>query len=94
MLAVAIALGAFPVARRITRRLQRLQSRVEALGAGDLSTRVEIEGKDEVAELALSFNNAADRIAHLVTAQQQVLAGVSHEIRTPPSPACGSVWSY
>ena len=83
LLAVAIALGAFPVARRMTRRLERLQARVEALGAGELSARVDIEGKDEVAELARSFNRAADRIEHLVDAQQHVLAGVSHEIRTP-----------
>ena len=83
LLAVAIAFGAFPVAQRITRRLERLQTRVEALGAGELSARVDIEGKDEVAELARSFNRAADRIERLVNAQQHVLAGVSHEIRTP-----------
>ncbi len=83
LLAIAIALGALPVARRITRRLERLQTRVEALGAGELSARVNIEGKDEVAELARSFNRAADRIERLVHAQQHVLAGVSHEIRTP-----------
>ena len=83
LLAVAIALGAFPVARRITRRLERLQTRVEALGAGELSARVNVEGKDEVAELARSFNRAADRIERLVSAQRHVLAGVSHEIRTP-----------
>ncbi|HEY5623784.1 MAG TPA: HAMP domain-containing sensor histidine kinase [Gammaproteobacteria bacterium] len=83
LLAVAIAIGSLPIARRITRRLERLQKRVEDLGAGHLSTRVEIEGKDEVAELARSFNRSADRIERLVEAQRHVLAGVSHEIRTP-----------
>lgn len=83
LLAVAIALGALPVTRRVTRRLERLQTRVDALGAGELSARVDVEGKDEVAELARSFNRTADRIERLVNAQKQVLAGVSHEIRTP-----------
>ncbi len=83
LLAIAIALGSLPVARRITRRLERLQTQVDALGAGQLSTRVEIEGKDEVADLARSFNRSADRIERLVEAQRHVLAGVSHEIRTP-----------
>ena len=83
LLAIAIAIGSLPIARRITRRLERLQSRVEALGAGQLSTRIEIEGKDEVANLARSFNRSADRIERLVEAQRHVLAGVSHEIRTP-----------
>jgi signal transduction histidine kinase len=83
LLAVAIALGAYPLVRRITRRLERLQTRVEALGAGDLTARVEVEGRDEVASLARSFNRAAGRIERLVNAQRTMLAGVSHELRSP-----------
>jgi signal transduction histidine kinase len=83
LLAVAIALGAYPIVRRITRRLERLQTRVEALGAGDLSTRVQIEGHDEVAQLARSFNRAAEHIERLVEAQRTMLAGASHELRSP-----------
>jgi signal transduction histidine kinase len=83
LLAVAIAVGAHPVVRRITRRLERLQTRVEALGAGELTARVEVEGRDEVASLARSFNHAADRIERLVKAQRTMLAGASHELRSP-----------
>jgi signal transduction histidine kinase len=83
LLALAIALGAYPVARRITRRVERLQQRVDALGAGDLKARVEVEGRDEVAALARSFNRAADRIEALVGSHKQLLANVSHELRTP-----------
>jgi signal transduction histidine kinase len=78
-----IAIGVYPIARRLTRRLERLQRRVEALGAGELQARVEVEGHDEVANLARSFNRAADRIARLVTAQRSILAGASHELRSP-----------
>jgi signal transduction histidine kinase len=83
LLTLAVGLGAWPLARRTTRRLERLQARVDALGAGDLAARVEVEGRDEVAELARSFNRAADRIERLVDAQRTVLAGASHELRTP-----------
>jgi signal transduction histidine kinase len=83
LLAVAIAIGAYPLVRRITRRLERLHTRVEALGAGDLTARVEVEGHDEVAHLARSFNRAADRIERLVNAQRTMLAGASHELRSP-----------
>jgi signal transduction histidine kinase len=83
LLALAIALGAYPVARRITRRIERLQQRVDALGAGDLKARVEVEGRDEVAALARSFNRAADRIEALIGSHKQLLANVSHELRTP-----------
>lgn len=83
LLGATIALGAYPVTRRITRRLERLRERVDALGAGDLTTRVDVEGSDEVAVLAQRFNRAADRIERLVGAQRRMLASASHELRTP-----------
>lgn len=44
---------------------------------------MEIEGRDEVATLACSFNRAADRIERLVNAQRSILASASHELRSP-----------
>lgn len=83
LLALAVAAGAYPLARRVAGRLERLQARVEALGAGNLSTRIEIEGRDEIASLAESFNQAAARIQALVEAQRNTLAAASHELRSP-----------
>jgi len=83
LLAAAVALGAWPLVRRLTGRLERLRQRVEALGAGNLEARAPIEGRDEVAALARSFNSAAERIAALVVAQQRMLAFASHELRSP-----------
>ena len=82
-IAVVVAVGAYPVVRRLTRRLERLQGSVEQWGAGDLSTRVAVEGRDEVAGLATSFNEAAGRIEALVGAQKSLLANASHELRSP-----------
>jgi signal transduction histidine kinase len=81
--AVAVAVGAFPLVRRLTCRLERLQARVDDLGEGDLSARVEVEGRDEIAKLAESFNRAAGRIERLVESQRMLLAGASHELRSP-----------
>ncbi len=83
LLALAIGAGAYPVVRRLTRRIERLQAGVEALGAGALSARVPVEGNDEVALLAESFNHAAARIEALVGAHKTLLANASHELRTP-----------
>jgi signal transduction histidine kinase len=83
LLAAAVAVGAYPLARRLTRRLERLRAGVEGLGGGDLRARVTVEGQDEVADLARSFNRAADRIEALVAAQRTLLASASHELRTP-----------
>ena len=82
-IALVVALGARPVVRRLTGRLERLQRGVESLGAGDLSARVKVEGRDEVARLAQSFNQAAGRIESLVNAHKMLLANASHELRTP-----------
>ena len=84
-IALAVALCAYPVVRRLTRRLERLQQGVEQLGSGNLSARVKVEGRDEVARLAASFNRAAGRIEELVGAHQMLLANTSHELRTPLS---------
>jgi signal transduction histidine kinase len=81
--ALIVALVALPVARRVTRRLERLQQSVESLGAGDLSARVTVAGRDEVARLAESFNRAATQIEGLVNAHKMLLANASHELRTP-----------
>lgn len=85
VIAFAVAVCAFPVVRGITRRLEKLQAGVETLGAGNLSTRVEVQGRDEVARLAESFNRAAARIEELVAAHRMLLANASHELRTPLS---------
>lgn len=83
LVALGVGLAAYPLVRQITRRLERLQQGVESLGAGDLSARVPVEGNDEVARLANSFNRAAGRIEQLVKANKELLANASHELRTP-----------
>jgi len=84
-IALAVAIGAYPVVRGLTRRLERLQAGVETLGAGNVAARVKVEGRDEVARLAASFNRAAGRIEELLGAHRLLLANASHELRTPLS---------
>ncbi|MBX9772770.1 MAG: HAMP domain-containing histidine kinase [Xanthobacteraceae bacterium] len=84
-IALAVAVAAYPVVRGLTRRLERLQTGVETLGAGNLATRVKVEGRDEVARLADAFNRSAARIEELVNAHRLLLAHASHELRTPLS---------
>lgn len=84
-IALVVAVCAYPAVRGLTRRLERLQAGVETLGAGNLAARVKVEGRDEVARLAESFNRAAGRIENLVSAHRMLLANASHELRTPLS---------
>jgi signal transduction histidine kinase len=83
LLFVAVAAGAYPVVRSLTRRLESLQAGVERFGAGSLGQRVDQSGRDEVAAVARSFNLAAERIEALLRSHQSLLANASHELRSP-----------
>ena len=81
--ALVVSLGAYPIARRLTHRLEQLRRSVEALGEGRLETRLPVKGCDEVAVLASSFNQTAARIQALLAGHRQLLANASHELRSP-----------
>ena len=83
VLFAAVAAGAWPVARRLTRRLAALEQGVEAFGGGALHQRVDESGRDEVAALGASFNRAAARIEALLRSHKSLLANASHELRSP-----------
>ena len=83
LVSLAVALGAYPIIRRLTKRLEALQRGVERWGSGDLSARMKVEGGDEVAFLAERFNHAAERIEQLLASHKSLLANASHELRSP-----------
>src|SRR6266568_2536090 len=61
----------------------RLAGAARQLGAGQMSTRVQVEGDDEVAEVGAAFNEMAADIEHSQGEQRAFLASVSHELKTP-----------
>lgn len=83
IVALAVALGSYPIVRRLTQRLEDLRRGVERWGEGDLSVRVPENGTDEVAFLAKRFNHAAERVEALVKSHKSLLANASHELRSP-----------
>lgn len=83
LVGLSVAVGSYPVVRRVTRRVEQLRKGVERWGEGDLSVRVEESGNDEVAFLARRFNHAAERIEGLLKANKTLLANASHELRSP-----------
>jgi two-component system sensor histidine kinase MprB len=82
-MALAAALGVL-VARTALAPIARFTRRTERLtGEVDLSQRLEVSGRDELARLARSFNATLDALAHSVGAQRQLIADAGHELRTP-----------
>lgn len=90
VLVVAILLYSFAVVRPVRASLLRLETAAKRFGAGELTTRVEADGTDEVAEVARAFNSMADELERHTTAletsdrlRRQLVADVSHELMTP-----------
>ena len=82
-IALAAILGA-GVARVALAPVARFTKRTEALtGNLDLSRRLDVEGRDELARLASSFNTTLDALERSVQAQRQLIADAGHELRTP-----------
>ncbi|HUE58155.1 MAG TPA: HAMP domain-containing sensor histidine kinase, partial [Acidimicrobiales bacterium] len=78
------ALVGVVLARSLSRPLRRLESAVNGLGAGDLTTRArEDQGPPQIRSLAHQFNNMAARLAELVDSQARFVADASHQLRSP-----------
>lgn len=87
---VAIILG-FLVSRSITRPIRELTDATRAVTAGDLEQQVPIRSKDEIGELAVSFNKMNAELAHSLDLRRQMTADIAHELRTPISVIIGYV---
>jgi len=75
---------AFGLADSLSRPLSRLAEAARRLGRGDLSARSgETRGAREIAELAGSFDDMAERLESTVRAQREFVANASHQLRTP-----------
>jgi len=69
--------------RRSRLRADALRNVAAEMGLGDLSARAPVDDDDELGGLGQSLNAMADRIARILQAQKDLLAGVSHELRSP-----------
>ena len=83
---IALTLGAILtllIARRQSRPIRQINEAVQAFAHGDFDRRVTIQGTDEAAQLAQSFNSMAEEIGRLDQSRKSFVANVSHELRSP-----------
>lgn len=78
-----VILFSWLLAVRLVRPLLKLRETVVAFGNGDLASRVNSKSRDEMGDLARSFDQMADRLQTLLTAERRLLQDVSHELRSP-----------
>lgn len=68
---------------RISRPLRRLRSEVLAIADGDLDARVSVEGSEEIAQVAEAVNSMAQNLSDNITGMRELVANISHEMRSP-----------
>ncbi|MDO8689943.1 MAG: ATP-binding protein [Dehalococcoidia bacterium] len=78
----ALALGLVS-ALRITKPLGRLAEASSKIAAGDLSQRVKVSSRDELGELARSFNSMAEALGRNEETRRHMVSDIAHELRTP-----------
>jgi signal transduction histidine kinase len=83
LIGLMAALLFIPISRIITNRLNKLRQSALIISEGNLSHRASIQGKDEIGELAQSFNRMAEKLESMIVNARELTANVSHELRTP-----------
>ena len=71
------------VTNKLTKPLRIMAAATKSFSEGDFTVRVPVEGEDEIAQLAVSFNHMADSLADLESVRRSFVANVSHELKTP-----------
>ncbi|MCV6639510.1 ATP-binding protein [Candidatus Albibeggiatoa sp. nov. NOAA] len=80
---VILAVVVFFWVRQLDKRLNKLHQAAQQFGAGQLDSRVPALGRDEIGQLADTFNAMAERIQKLIQGHKTLTDAVSHELRTP-----------
>ncbi|CAM4090700.1 ATP-binding protein [Psychrobacter arenosus] len=78
-----ISLGVYALIFPLERKLQLIQMGVNEVSHGNLETRVQVIGQDEIARLSATFNAMTEHIKRLIESQRELTRAVSHELRTP-----------
>lgn len=83
LVALLSLLGAYVIAARINRPLSFLVKAADRISQGDQPPKLPEEGANEMREVLRTFNEMAEALARLDSERTLLLAGVSHDLRTP-----------
>lgn len=84
-IAATVALLVFLIASWLLNPLKNVSAAVKKVSEGHLNQRVWLEGRGEIYELGVAFNNMAHRLSQTESARQEFVSNVSHELKTPLS---------
>ena len=80
---ITIAVLIFPLSKRLTRPIRELHRLGGEWAEGRLDKRAPVRGKDEISELAGTFNTMAENLQRMLDQRKEFLASISHELKSP-----------
>jgi histidine kinase len=87
---VAVLLSLY-LSRNVVAPVQAMSQATQRIAAGRYDERVQVQGADELAQLAARFNQMAERLNEVEAMRRQLIGDVSHELRTPLTAIKGSM---
>lgn len=88
---MAALIAVYFITEKITGPLKKISTAAKQFASGKFDTRVEVSGSDEVAELAVAFNNMAESLDNYDSMRNTFISNVSHDLRTPMTSISGFV---
>jgi len=88
---IAILIAVYFITERTVEPIKRMSVASKNYAKGKFDTRIEVIGRDEVAELSVAFNNMANELDMLEQKRNQFISDVSHELRSPMMSILGFV---
>lgn len=79
------------ISQKMSRSLKSINQAAKNIASGNFSARVNVKGKDEIAQLGETFNYMADSLQKIDNTQSNFIANVSHELRTPMTTISGFI---
>jgi two-component system osmolarity sensor histidine kinase EnvZ len=75
--------GAYLLIARLNRRLHAVVEAARAIGRGEIPAAIAVEGPEEIQELSRGFNQMSEGLQRLDAERRLMLAGISHDLRSP-----------
>ena len=88
---VAALIAVYFISARVIAPLREISSAAKKFASGKFDTRVPVRGRDEVAELAVAFNNMAESLDNYDNMRNKFMSDVSHDLRSPMTSISGFI---